>query len=93
MTDLVVAADTSIFLAIRDDHHDFDDGWMDLVPEDSPLNYIDGLDWLHFLTAVVRRYRFRIAPCSCPNAVHFYGYKSKELNELRDALVEETICP
>lgn len=93
MTDLVLAASNAIFRAIKDDHPDFDDGWLDLVPEASPLNYSDDQDWLHFLGDAVRRYRVKIAGCTCPNAVTFFAFKSKMLAELRDALVETTTCP
>lgn len=93
MTDLATAADNAIFEAIKHDHPDFDDGWMDLVPEDSPLNYSDDQDWRHFLGDVVRRYRLKIAPCTCPTVTTFFDFKSKELLALHDALVEKTSCP
>ena len=93
MTDLVGAAANAIFLAIKGDHPDFDDGWLDLIPEEPPLNYSDDQDWLHFIGEVVRRYRVKIGGCTCPTAATFFAYKSKTLGELRDALVEATKCP
>lgn len=92
MTDLYKAADSAIFEAIKADHHDFDDGWMDLIPQNSPLNYSDDQDWLHFLGEVVRKYRIKIPGCTCPNADKFFKYKSEQLVELRDALVGKTAC-
>lgn len=92
MTNLVPVADSAIYHAIKFDHPDFDDGWMDLIPEDSPLNYSDDLDWLHFLGEIVRRYRIKIPGCTCPNAVQFFAFRSKILADLRDALVEATTC-
>lgn len=93
MPDLFSAADNAILAAIKHDHDDFDDGWRELVPEDSPLNYSDDQDWLHFVGDVVRRYRIKIAPCTCPAPANFFGFKAKELLNLRDALVEKTSCP
>lgn len=92
MTDLVAAADNAIFQAIKADHHDFSGGWMNLVPEESPLNYSDDQDWLHFMGEIIRRYRIKIPGCTCPPAANFFGYKSNTLANLRDDLVGATIC-
>ncbi len=93
MTDLWTAADKAIFAAIKNDHHEFDGGWMALVPEDPPLNYSDDQDWLHFLGDIVRLYRINIPGCSCPPAARFFGLRSQSLAELRAALTENTVCP
>ena len=86
------AANAAIFGAILADHSDFDDGWMDKIPEDAPLNYSDDQAWRYFLGEVVGRYREWIAPCTCSHPHTFYNLKSKELRELRDALLGETQC-
>ncbi len=86
------AANAAILESIWDDHPDFDQKWLNLVPADAPLNYSDEQAWREFAGRVVARFRHSIATCTCPDADSFFGHKSDELRDLREALRSNVQC-
>lgn len=86
------AANAAILESIRDDHADFNEPWLHLVPDESPLNYSDELAWRDFVGRVVARFRYSIASCTCPEADTFFGHQSDRLRVLREALRSSVQC-
>ncbi len=86
------AANAAILESIWDDHEDFDQQWLNLVPADAPLNYSDEQAWREFVERVVARFRHSIATCTCLDADSFFGHKSDELRVLREALRSNVLC-
>jgi hypothetical protein len=85
-------ANDAISVTIKDQRPSVTGSWMTLVPENAPLNFASQQAWMGFLGAIIERYRGSIKPCRCPGAAVFATYSSEQLIQLRDALVEATIC-
>jgi hypothetical protein len=85
-------ANDAISETIKDQRPSVTGSWMTLVPENAPLNFTTQAAWMGFLGAIIERYRLAIKPCRCPGAAVFASYSSEQLIQLRDAMLEATIC-
>lgn len=87
-----VAANNAISKAVKHLRPSATGSWMLMVPDAAPLNFLSVPDWMNFLGEILANYASSIPGCEAPTAGSLQSFKSKTLIQLRDAMVEGTLC-